>query len=119
MLPTLWFRNTWAWGLPGGDRMPRLITARGRPAGRRAPGARPAPAGPGDGAPTPLLCDNDTNAERLWGLPGRSPYPKDGINDHVVDGAATVNPDREGTKGALHYVARRAGRRAARRSGCG
>ena len=58
----------------------------------------------GDGEPVPLLCDNDTNAERLWGLPGRSPYPKDGINDHVVDGAATVNPDREGTKGALHYV---------------
>ena len=57
----------------------------------------------GDGGPAPLLCDNDTNAERLWGLPGRTAYPKDGINDHVVDGA-DGQPGGEGTKGALHYV---------------
>src|SRR5205823_2773665 len=44
------------------------------------------------------------NAARLWGGANRSPYPKDGINDHVVSGAATVNPDGRGTKGALHYV---------------
>ncbi|MFG1955021.1 glucosidase [Micromonospora sp. NPDC048830] len=108
VLPTLWFRNTWAWGLPGGDRVPRIV---GSPAGSGA-GARLLGEHwvlgqillEGDGDPVPLLCDNDTNAERLWGLPGRSPYPKDGINDHVVNGAATVNPDREGTKGALHYV---------------
>src|SRR5690606_40825127 len=56
------------------------------------------------GQPTALLCDNETNTMRLWGLPGRSPYPKDGINDHVVHGAATVNPEKRGTKGALHYV---------------
>ena len=34
---------------------------------------------------------------------GTTPYPKDGINDHVVDGAATVNPERTGTKAALRY----------------
>ncbi|MEH0826759.1 glucosidase, partial [Micromonospora sp. CPCC 205714] len=108
VLPTLWFRNTWAWGLPGTDRMPKLT---GETAGERA-GARLVGEHwvlgqlllEGDGDPVPLLCDNETNAERLWGLPGRSPYPKDGINDHVVAGAATVNPDRTGTKGALHYV---------------
>src|SRR5262249_13242586 len=32
-----------------------------------------------------------------------TPYPKDGINDHVVHGAATVSPLLEGTKSALHY----------------
>ena len=31
------------------------------------------------------------------------PYPKDGINDHVVHGSDTVNPERNGTKAALHY----------------
>ena len=31
------------------------------------------------------------------------PYPKDGINDHVVAGAATVNPERRGTKCAFWY----------------
>ena len=40
-----------------------------------------------------------------------TPYPKDGINDHVVSGAATVNPDGFGTKAALRYRADRAGRR--------
>jgi hypothetical protein len=34
-----------------------------------------------------------------------TPYPKDGINDHVVAGAETVDPSMEGTKAALWYVA--------------
>ncbi|MFI9641460.1 MGH1-like glycoside hydrolase domain-containing protein [Micromonospora sp. NPDC051925] len=102
VLPTLWFRNTWAWGPPGADRVPRLVGEGARLVGEHWVLGQILLEG--DGEPTPLLCDNDTNAERLWGLPGRSPYPKDGINDHVVAGADTVNPDREGTKGALHYV---------------
>ncbi|MBQ1053546.1 MGH1-like glycoside hydrolase domain-containing protein [Micromonospora sp. C32] len=108
VLPTLWFRNTWAWGLPGTDRVPRLTgEAAGPQAGARLVGEHWVLGQlllEGDGDPVPLLCDNETNAERLWGLPGRSAYPKDGINDHVVNGAATVNPERTGTKGALHYV---------------
>ena len=32
-----------------------------------------------------------------------TPYPKDGINDHVISGAATVNPDGMGTKCAFWY----------------
>jgi hypothetical protein len=57
----------------------------------------------GDGDPGYAFCDNETNAERLWGVPGRSAFPKDGINDHVVHGADTVNPDQVGTKAALRY----------------
>ncbi|MFI7523268.1 MGH1-like glycoside hydrolase domain-containing protein [Micromonospora globbae] len=102
VLPTLWFRNTWAWGLPGADRVPRLVGEGSRLVGEHWVLGQLLLEG--DGEPTPLLCDNETNAERLWGLPGRSRYPKDGINDHVVNGADTVNPAREGTKGALHYV---------------
>ena len=33
----------------------------------------------------------------------RRPYPKDGIGDHVVHGAATVNPEQTGTKAAFRY----------------
>jgi hypothetical protein len=58
----------------------------------------------GDGAPTALACDNETNARRLFGAPNRSPYPKDGIGDHVVRGRPSVNPVGVGTKGALHYA---------------
>jgi hypothetical protein len=65
------------------------------------------PAGPlvlaSDGDPVALVCDNETNAERVFGLPSRTAFPKDGIGDHVVQGAATVSPDGVGTKGALHH----------------
>ena len=36
-------------------------------------------------------------------MPSDTPYPKDGIGDHVIHGAATVNPDRRGTKCAAWY----------------
>ena len=35
-----------------------------------------------------------------FGSPATTPWPKDGINDHVVSGAGTVNPDGTGTKAA-------------------
>src|SRR5207249_4245588 len=94
VLPTLWFRNTWSWGPE--QRRPSL---RGR--GRSSVDA-------GDyhliweGAPELLFCDNETNSQRLFGVAGPR-YPKDGINDYVVDGAQTVNPDRVGTKCAARY----------------
>ncbi|MDQ1540505.1 MAG: hypothetical protein QOH29_1231, partial [Actinomycetota bacterium] len=50
-----------------------------------------------------LACDNETNSELLYGAPGRSQYPKDGIGDHDVHGTATVNPQGRGTKAALRY----------------
>ena len=40
---------------------------------------------------------------RIDGAPPTTPYPKDGINDHVVAGALTVNPDQTGTKAAAWY----------------
>ena len=54
-------------------------------------------------APTVLFCENETNLRRLYGVEPITPYPKDGINDHVVHGAATVNPQRTGTKCAFWY----------------
>ena len=102
ILPTLWFRNTWAWGLPGQDAVPSIragdgyLTARHHDTGTLTLSY--------DGAPTPLFCDNETNADRLWGAPNRSPFPKDAINDYVITGRDTVNPERHGTKAALHYI---------------
>jgi hypothetical protein len=53
-----------------------------------------------------LFCENETNQPRIWGddCEPTTPYPKDGINDHVVDGAATVNPERTGTKAAAWWT---------------
>ena len=53
--------------------------------------------------PTPLFCENETNNQRLFGSGSVTKYPKDGINDHVVNGAATVNPEQEGTKAAFWH----------------
>jgi hypothetical protein len=100
--PTLWFRNTWSWEASGSQAAPR-ITARGSRLVADHPrlGALTLT---GDGEPTALCCDNETNTQRLYGVPGRSRYPKDGINDHIVHGADTVNPEGVGSKAALHYL---------------
>ncbi len=99
VLPTLWFRNTWAWGLD--DRRPSIsLTSGSLEARHHSLGTMILD---GEGNPTPLFCNNESNTSRLWGVDG-DPYPKDGIGDHVVHGAATVDPERRGTKAALHYV---------------
>jgi len=109
LVPTLWFRNTWAWGI--NDEVPSI----------RAEGvsivAEHAQLGTwwlmSDGAPRLAFCDNETNTQRLWRLQGRSRYPKDAINDHVVGGAATLNPANTGTKAAfIHHLTVEAGQTA-------
>jgi Mannosylglycerate hydrolase MGH1-like glycoside hydrolase domain len=108
VLPTAWFRNTWSWDIdapkPGLWQRTDGVIAVDHPflgdlellAGR----------GPDGADPIPLFCENDTNNPRLFGAPATTPYPKDGINDHVIAGAATVNPDLRGTKAALWYRVR-------------
>ena len=104
VLPTLWFRNTWSWS--DGGPLPRiegdgsaLVVADHALAGYRLDAAP----GPGGAVPEALFCENETNAPRIFGTDPGTPYPKDGINDHVVSGAATVNPEGYGTKAALRY----------------
>ena len=53
--------------------------------------------------PRLLFCENETNRPRIEDAPALTPFPKDGINDHVVSGAPTVNPDLTGTKAAAWY----------------
>ena len=105
VLPTLWYRNTWSWDHDAGK--PQLssdgagtIVAEHERFGPMALHAAP---GPDSEPPRQLFCDNETNTQRLYGNAVSPPYPKDGINDHVIHGAATVNPDARGTKGAFWY----------------
>jgi hypothetical protein len=106
VLPTMWFRNTWRWS--GSDSAPELnldgaaiaVSNHPRLAGYRLD----ASTGPDGVAPTPLFCDNETNVPRLFGAEPLTAYPKDGINDHVVSGSATVNPGQRGSKAAWWYV---------------
>ncbi|EWT01808.1 glucosidase [Intrasporangium oryzae NRRL B-24470] len=109
LLPTIWLRNTWAWGTD--DRVTELREVRRN--GRPPRGCRAAEVTHGflgryvlvaAGSPQVLFCDNETNAERLYGTKNQSHYPKDGINDRVVHGRrAAVNPGGYGSKAAFWY----------------
>jgi hypothetical protein len=100
VVPTLWFRNLWSWG----DDVPRpMLRAEGAGlvADHSLIGGWVLAAQ--DGA-EPLCCENESNGPRLWpGSPATTGFPKDGINDHVLHGAATVNPSMVGTKAGLRY----------------
>ena len=57
-----------------------------------------------EGDPVLLFTENESNAERLWGVPNPTPCVKDSVNDAVVSGnAGAVNPEGCGTKAAAHY----------------
>jgi hypothetical protein len=101
LLPTLWFRNTWSWdptaAKPSIELRDGALVAEHPWLGSRTLSATGSP------EPEALFCDNESNVARLFGVPARSAYPKDGIGDHVVTGAATVNPEQTGTKAAFRY----------------
>jgi hypothetical protein len=111
VLPTLWFRNTWAWdfGLPRPElriadvpttadgSAVSLVHATHHELGEYWLACR--------GAPPVLFTENETNFERLWGVPNRTPYVKDGIHAAVIEGRReAVNPGGTGTKAAAHYT---------------
>jgi hypothetical protein len=104
LLPTLWFRNTWSWG-----------ERTAKPSLTAVSGARPCVTTEHplvgshwlyvrDDAQL-LFCENETNAERLWGQPNASPYAKDGIDRAVVHGEADAVGSTTGTKVAAHWEA--------------
>jgi hypothetical protein len=105
VLPTAWFRNTWSWDE---DAPKPLLTGSGDSAvtiehpflGELELAAGDASDGT---APTALFCDNETNTAALFGAAPESQYPKDAINDHVVGGKPTVNPQQAGTKCSFWY----------------
>ena len=112
LLPTLWFRNTWAWGYDA--RRPQLtaVEAKAGKAGKaqdvRLVQVQHYELGENwlacEGTPELLFTENETNDERLWGVGNRTAFVKDGIDETVVNKAeGKVNPEGEGTKVAAHY----------------
>ncbi|MFM8577650.1 MAG: MGH1-like glycoside hydrolase domain-containing protein [Planctomycetaceae bacterium] len=121
VLPTLWFRNTWAWD-GRSDQVPTIHSAEG-PSGilclrsddrgtrldpRMPPSARlgsrwlVAATAP---EATALFTDNETNGEAVFG-PGhtsRSAFTKDAFHRLICDGEADAcRADSNGTKAAIH-----------------
>ena len=101
MIPQLWARNTWAWH--AGRPEARLDTDHHGEI-RAAVVGCPTMRLTCEGEPTLLFCDNDTNANRLFGG-GAAGYFKDGINDRIVQGREdAVNPAQFGSKAAAQYL---------------
>ncbi len=106
ILPSIWFRNTWSWGLD--VRRPRL--RKGDPVRDMSViefthdyyGYRRLLC---EGRPDLLFTENETNTRRLYGDPDGARYVKDSINDYIVHGdKEAVNPDQIGSKAAARYV---------------
>jgi Glycosyl hydrolase family 63 C-terminal domain len=104
LLPTLWFRNTWAWW----PELPKPSLR--RKAGENIVTIEAAHAELGDflahcdGNPTLLFTENDTNNARIFGTPNPTPYVKDAFHNYLVAGKQeAVNPNQSGTKAAAHY----------------
>jgi hypothetical protein len=109
LLPTLWFRNTWAWDGRQGTK-PRLeaapgeglITAFHETLGNFVLAVSPAPDG---GQPQVLFTENESNAPRLWGLGDARAHVKDAFHEAIIRGRSeAVNANAFGTKAAPHYI---------------
>jgi hypothetical protein len=99
LLPTVWFRNTWSWA---GDAVRPSLEASGPGISISHPHL-PEMRLDCPGADRLVFCDNETNSLRLYGLDGPR-FPKDGINDHIIHGSPTVNPENQGTKASAVYM---------------
>jgi hypothetical protein len=108
LLPTLWFRNTWAWGYS--NQQPQLCSLPEEMAGEyRTILAQHHFLGRYhlfcDCAEETLFTNNETNFQRLFGHPNPTPYVKDAFHDYVIQGnRSAVNPEQVGTKAAAHYL---------------
>jgi hypothetical protein len=105
VLPTLWFRNEWSWH--GAIDQPTLNQTSVSPsrsiveASHVAIGKRYLYC---EGEVPLLFTENETNTQRIFGVPNRMSFVKDGINNYVVNGQPNaVNPEKTGTKVSAQY----------------
>jgi hypothetical protein len=119
LIPQLWFRNIWGWTEPRGA---APVITEGPSVGgalclvaddtgserlQNLPfdyqvGNRYLYAQAGGEA---LFTNNETNTEKLYGIPNSKPYVKDAFHRAIVNGEAkAVNPKLTGTKACLHYA---------------
>jgi len=101
ILPTLWFRKTWAWGLQTDK--PSIEKA-----GNNILNVSHSSLGEyhfyTETTAALLFCENETNNQKLYDSPNDTEYVKDGINDYIIHGQANTVGDKTGTKAAVHII---------------
>ncbi|MBL8824056.1 MAG: glucosidase [Planctomycetia bacterium] len=105
LLPTLWFRNEWSWVAQAPRPQLQQIETDGTMSAIKAThdrlGERYLYC---DGKVPLLFTENETNTERIFGVPNRSHYVKDSFHQYFVHGVdEAINPEKKGTKVAAHY----------------
>lgn len=105
LLPTFWFRNTWAKGENSTKPQLRQVESI---AGNSALRASHSQLGDRlifyEALPPVIFTENETNTERICNKPNACPYVKDAFDNYVIRGLANaVNPQKFGTKAAAHY----------------
>jgi hypothetical protein len=105
VLPTLWFRNTWArCSDTSDDPILRVNSAGELQADHAALGTFLLSA---DGAPEILFTNNETNTERIWQWRGENRSFKDAFHEYLIQGRQEcVNPQQHGTKSCAVYPVR-------------
>ena len=110
LLPSLWFRNCWAWGYDNSPAKLRKGQGHGVfiEAEQHELGLTYLLC---DGQPELLFTENETNAKRLYGVSQNpTPYVKDAFHEYIVDGIeGAVNPEQTGTKACARYPVTMAG----------
>jgi hypothetical protein len=105
LLPTLWFRNTWVWGCSheGCSTKPRIW--RGKEGWIQTEHETLEPMYLFyDATDEFLFTENETNFQRLYGLPNYSSFVKDSFHTYIVSGdKSSISPDLRGTKVAPVY----------------
>ena len=105
VLPTFWFRNTWAWGCEheGCWPRPRIWKEDGRLFAEHVTLERFHI--DADSESRWLFTDNETNVRLFPDLPADSSYSKDAFHRFLIDGdSKAIRPDGEGTKAAAHHA---------------
>jgi hypothetical protein len=106
VLPTLWFRNMWAWDF--GAKRPNMSLGGGVAGSVFIQADHPELGGTYrlycSGEPTVLFTENESNLRRLFNVENTSMYVKDAFHEYLASGhRSAVNPIGEGTKAAPHY----------------
>ncbi len=105
LLPTIWFRNTWSWDATAPRPSLRKLAS---PGGRQVVELNDIYYGERylycQEHAHLLFTENETNAQRLFRSPNKTPYVKDAFHEYVVQrNLDAVNPELSGTKAAARY----------------
>lgn len=98
--PTVWFRNNWKWGY--NTYKGQTVASHDGCINIQHDSISIKRFYSRDTDAESVFCENETNNPKLYGAPyPGNTYFKDGINDYIIYGSNTINPEKTGTKASF------------------